>query len=221
MKYNLIDIAEEITLESYNIGLFACKFFYKVSNLESLKNCMDDYVANRFSQRLEYFAYEHSKISDKEKKEFYDDLVTNNRNLNHLYEFIENARTTTYELQAKFLARLSVELMRNKTLQYQEAELINIVSHLNDIDFLSIKNNLILPKDTTESGYFKISETEDYFTYRKCLKLQIFDKMTKDNFRLNGIERPSSVDGKDIYLEHAIHSYITYDFMKILNEIRI
>lgn len=213
MKYDIIDIAEEIARESYNIGVFACKFFYKVSNLESLKNSMDDYVVNRFSQRLECFAHEHSKISDKEKKEFYDDLVTNDKNLNYLYEFIENARTTTYELQAKFLARLSVELIRNKTLKYQEAELINIVSQLNDIDFLSIKNNLILPEDITQRGCFTIVETVDYFTYNKCIKLQIFDKMTKDNFRLDGIARPSPND------QYAIHTYITQDFMKILNDI--
>ncbi len=213
MKYDIIDVVEEFAREGYNIGLFVCNFFYKESSLKSLKNSMDDYMVNRFSQRLEYFAYEHSKISDKEKKEFYDDLVTNDRNLNYLYEFIENARTTTYELQAKFLARLSVELIRNKTLQYQEAELINIVSQLNDIDFLSIKNNLILPDDITQRGCFTMVETVDYFTYNKCIKLQIFDKMTKDNFRLYGIERPSPND------QYAIHTYITQDFLKILNEI--
>lgn len=219
MKYNLVDIAEEIAQEGYNIGLFACKFFYQESKLESLKNCMDDYIVNRFSQRLEYFAYEHSKISDKEKKEFYNDLVTNNKNLNYLYEFIENARRTTYEMQAKFLARLSVELIRNKTLQYQEAELINIVLQLNDMDFLSIKNNLILPENATDRGYFEINKTTDYFTYKKCIKLQVFDEMTKENFRLSGIEKPTPNYEKNIHAEYAIHSYITQDFMRILNEI--
>lgn len=70
MKYDIIDIAEDISQESYNIGRFVCKFFYQVSNLESLKKSMDEYMVSRFSQRLEYFVYEHNKISEKEKKDF-------------------------------------------------------------------------------------------------------------------------------------------------------
>lgn len=219
MNDTLIDIVEDIAEEGYHIGKFACKFFYQVSNLEALKNSMDNYMLSRFSQRLKYFVYEHSKISDKVKQEFYKDLTTNSRNLNYLYEFIENTRTTTYELQAKFLARLSVELIQNKTLQYQEVELIGIVSQLNDIDFISIKNNLVLPKNRMESGYFKIEETEDYYTYRKCIKLEIFDEMTKDNFRSNGLPLPSHDYNNNKFSKHAVHSHITNSFMKILDDI--
>ena len=219
MNNTLIDIVEDMAEESYHIGKFACRFFYRVSNLESLKTSMDEYMINRFSHRLEYFAYEHSKISNQEKEKFYKDLSSNQRNQNYLYEFIESTRTATYELQAKFLARLSVELIRNQTLQYQETELIGIVSQLNDIDFISIKNNLVLPKNERESGYFTIVETEDYYTYRKCIKLQIFDEMTKDNFRLNGLPLPSSDYENNKFSRYAVHNHITYDFIKILDDI--
>ena len=71
MKYTILDIAEEISQESYNIGRFVCKFFYQVSSLQSLNKSMDEYMVSRFSQRLEYFVHEHNKISEKEKKDFY------------------------------------------------------------------------------------------------------------------------------------------------------
>lgn len=43
--------------------------------------------------------------------------------------------------------------------------------------------------------------------------------MTKDNFRLNGLEMPTHEYKKNTFSEYAVHSYVTNDFMKILKEI--
>lgn len=133
---NIINISEEIAKKGYAISLFAFKAFYRVSNLEALKNSMDDYIVERFSQRLEYFVYEHEKLSFEEKQKFYNDLANNQQNLNYLYEFVEKARTSTFDLHAKILAKLSVNFIKNKSLNYEESTLLSNMNIFVENDFI-------------------------------------------------------------------------------------
>lgn len=175
-KYDIVDAAEDASKVAYSIGVFSLKAFYQVSNLEALKNSWDAYAISRFSQRLEYFTFEHKKLSTQEKKDFYTDLSRNKQNLNYLYEFIEKSRTTIYDLHAKLLARLSVELIKNGQLNYYESNLLSNISQLNDLDLIKIHDEL---KDKnleeTNTYTFKISNYQDYSTFNKCLLFTFFE----------------------------------------------
>lgn len=135
-KYDIIEVAEDLAKTGYSIGSFACKYFYKVSSLEVLNDSMDAYKLSRFKQRLEYFTHEHENISNKEKEDFYSDLKNNTQNLDYLYEFIEKTRTSTYDIHAKILSKLSVSLIKRKGLNYYESSLVSNLSTLNEDDFL-------------------------------------------------------------------------------------
>ncbi|MGB6329660.1 MAG: hypothetical protein WBF48_12115 [Halarcobacter sp.] len=145
-RYDIVDAAEDASKVGYSVGVFAAKAFYQVSGIEALKNSVDAYMLSRFSQRLEYFVHEHENLTYNEKKEFYDDLKSNKQNLNYLYEIIENTRTTTYELHAQILAKLSCKLIKNKEFNFYESSLLANLYTLTNEDFLTYKlvmNSLI------------------------------------------------------------------------------
>ncbi len=180
-KYDIVDVAEEIVGFGYSVSVFACKYFYQVSNLEALSNSMDAYIADRFKQRLEYFVFEHKQLTDKEKKDFYQDLSSNKQNLNYLYDFIEKARTTTYEYHVEILAKLSVKLIKNKGLNYYDDVILSYLNNFNDEDlniFFSaiIASSFLDPTTKLKDKYRVINnewmELEDdkeirYFVLRK------------------------------------------------------
>ncbi|RXJ99510.1 hypothetical protein CRU98_05645 [Arcobacter sp. CECT 8986] len=181
-KYDIIDAAEDAAKVGYSVGVFACKFFYQVSNVEALKNGMDAYMLSRFSQRLEYFTHEHSKLKDEQKKSFYDDLSSNTQNLNYLYDFIEKSRTTVNDLHAKLLARLSVELVKNKKLDYYEMTLLSNIHMLNDLDLIKIHKELSKVNFSSEgSKIFEVNTFEDYCTFNKCNQLGFFEYRVKNS----------------------------------------
>jgi len=180
-KYDIVDVVEEIVGFGYSVSVFACKYFYQVSNLEALSNSMDAYIADRFKQRLEYFVFEHKQLTDKEKKDFYQDLSSNKQNLNYLNDFIEKARTTTYEYHVEILAKLSVKLIKNKGLNYYDDVILSYLNNFNDEDlniFFSaiIASSFLDPTTKLKDKYRVISnewmELEDdkeirYFVLRK------------------------------------------------------
>lgn len=181
-KYNIVDAAEDAAKFGYSVGVFGAKLFYQVSGLDTLGNAMDSFVAERFRQRLEYFTHEHDKISDKEKKTFYDNLKNNPQNLNYLYEFIEKARMTTYELHAKLLARLSVELVKNNGLTYFDSSLLSNLDTLNDEDILF---------------FFKVAQSGVRHK-RLLLAENIFIDMGKEKLILNKYEKLNLIEDLEV-----------------------
>jgi len=141
-RYDIVDVAEDVSKVGYSIGVFVANAFYQVSGIEDLKNSMDAYMVSRFSQRLEYFTHEHDKLSVDEKKAFYNDLKNNKQNVNYLYEFVEKARTTTFELHARIYAILSARIVKNGELNYYESALLANISSLNEVDFISLQKAL-------------------------------------------------------------------------------
>ena len=133
-KYNIVDAAEDAARCGYSVGVFASKLFYQVSGIKDLRSCMDSYIASRFEQRLEYFTYEHDKLSPEQKETFYTNLKENKQHINYLYEFIEKARTTTYDIHAKILAKLSANLIQNGELSYEESSFFDNLLLLNETD---------------------------------------------------------------------------------------
>ncbi len=173
-----IEVIEEMSKTVYSIGTFVAKVFYKVYNIEALKNGLDAYMLERFKRRLENFTYEHNKLSDNEKQAFYEDLKSNKQNLNYLYEFVEKARTTTFDLHAKILARLSVDLIKNKKLNYYESSLIVNINSLTDNDIMLFYKQLINLKMTPNENNLKVwllnfNEFEEEIAIRKFINIGI------------------------------------------------
>ncbi len=137
-RYNIVDAAEDASKVGYSVGVFAAKAFYQVSGIKTLRNSMDAYMLSRFSQRLEYFVHEHENLTYNEKKEFYDDLKNNKQNVNYLYEFVEKARTTTFDIHARIYAVISAKLIRNKTLSYFENNLLSNLHSFNIEDLMHL-----------------------------------------------------------------------------------
>lgn len=174
-KYDIVDIAEDISKEGYSIGVFASKAFYHVSGINALSEAMTAYSAERFKQRLEDFAFEHNKLSENEKKEFYNNLKSNKQNLNLLYEFVEKARTSTYDLHAKILAKLSANLVKNGDLNYHEKTLLSNIDILNDEDFIKfyevLKNsNIEINVVEKEKIQFPITTYMEYYIFENLEK---------------------------------------------------
>ncbi|UTJ07387.1 hypothetical protein [Arcobacter roscoffensis] len=188
-EYNIIDVIEDISKVGYSIGVFACKYIYKASSVETLKNSMDAYVASRFLQRLEYFINEHDKISNYEKEDFYSSLISNKQNMNYLYEFIEKARTTTYDIHSKIYALLSVRLIRNKGLKYYEDLILSNLHLLNEHDLRYLGYILGI---TTEHNYytdnFSEIKSEEKLNKMKVYKSRKFGKLKIDNEHIFIIE---------------------------------
>lgn len=178
-KYSVIEAADDAAKLGYSVGLFGVRAFYGVSGLESLGNAMDAYSAERFRQRLEYFTNNHKILSEQVKKEFYDDIKTNKQNLNYLYEFIEKARVTTYELHARLLARLSVELIKNKGLSYFESSLLSNLNLLNDEDIKIIYAFLKEYKnsDVDARVTFQFNSYNYLNTFNKAVQIALIDEL--------------------------------------------
>lgn len=205
-RYDIIDVAEEMSKGAYNLGYFVLNGFCKVTNLEALKQSYDAYQISRFSQTIEDFQFEHDKLSENEKRDFYKDLKYNEQNLHYLHSLFNKSRESIFLIHMKILSKLSAELIKNKDLNYFQSTLLANINILNEDDITYIaylfhiikahkscssngrdmKLSLIhrtrqrrLFENRTKSGYtftFSIFEYSHYYTYQKCLQLGIFIK---------------------------------------------
>ena len=183
-KYDLLEAVEDASKINYSVGVFATKFFYQVSGINALVKSMDSYVLSRFSQRLEYYIYEHNNLSSKQKELFYNDLKNNQQNLNFLYEFIEKTRVTTFDLHARLLARLSVNLIKNNELSYFESNLLSNISTLNDVDIKKIYA-FLKEHEYEESDNevdFKFDNFNCITTFNKAIQIGIIDGQSSFGF---------------------------------------
>lgn len=181
-EYTIIDIAEDCAKFGYSITVFMAKFFYQVSNIETLKNSMDAFMISRFKQRLEYFTFEYDKLSKSEKKSFYEDLKSNKQNQNYLYELVEKSRTSTFDIHAKIYAVISAKLVKNKRLSYFENDLLSYLHLLNEEDIMHLAFILRIvdePQDycKNEDSSFKIQV--DMFKIPRPIKNLYFIKHNK------------------------------------------
>jgi len=165
----LIAFGEELGKEGYSIVKAGLNTFYKAKG-EIAAYTIDTYMNIRFEIRLEDFTYEQERLSKEQKESFYENI--NARQLNFLFELLEKARTSTYDLHAKILARLYSNLILNGNLDYHESTFLANISILNDEDIYTIYNFLKNKKDVDDFNkivMFKVSNFQDLNTYNKCL----------------------------------------------------
>ncbi|MFW2609773.1 hypothetical protein [Aliarcobacter butzleri] len=190
-RYDIVDIADDICKETYNFGLFGLKAFYKVSNLEALHQSFNAYDISRFSQTIEVFQYEHEKIDEEKRKEFYQDLKYNEQNLAYLYSMFEKARTSSFLIHSKILAWLSTYLVENKELNYYQAAFLANIDTLNELDF---KYFYELLKEQPEIKRIFTNDTITVTIINKFLQIGVLSKSDKTNLGGDGKENKYSVD---------------------------
>lgn len=221
--YNIVDATEDSAKVGYSFMVFGLKYFYQVSSVGALKNSYDAYALSRFSQTIETFQFNHEQLNIEERKSFYEDLEYNEQNLHYLYSLFDKARTSTYLLHMKILARLSANLIKNKTLSYFEQNLLNDINTLNNKDILYIhrflKNNNeslndIQDKTTIKNSkmiVFKINTHEENMVFEKCLKIGIIS--IENSFGFANNNSPLYKDKGCYFTKNS------FEFYEILNEV--
>ena len=131
-KY-LITFGDELGKESYSIVKAGVNTLFKAKG-ELAAYTIDNYMNTRFNIRIEDFAYEQDKLSENQKKNFYDNITY--KQLNYLFELLDKARTSTYDLHSKILSKLYLNLLKNGDLNYIECTLISNIHSLVEFDFL-------------------------------------------------------------------------------------
>ena len=180
----LLDFTNELGKEGYSIVKAGVKTFYKVKG-ELAAYTIDNYMNTRFEIRLEDFEYEQEKLSQEAKKNFYKNIDA--KQLNFLFELLERARTSTYDLHAKILARLYGNLVSKGKLDYHESTLLSNINIMNDEDFFKFYSllddffekksididNMIMKQECLE---FEIGSYTDLYIYDKLLRVGLISK---------------------------------------------
>lgn len=162
-------IVELISKEGFAIIIAAKHTVYKLKAgpvLYFTHSFMDE----RFKIRLNDFIYEEEQLSDTSKKKFYEDI--DNKNINIIFDLLEKARTTTYDLHAKILAKLYGRLLQNGKLDYYEHALLANINSLSDLDFMYFHN---LIKNKPESPLITNDDWE-YIAINKFIQIGILSK---------------------------------------------
>jgi len=216
-KYDIVDMADEACEGIISVGTFVSRVFYHVSNLDALPQAMDQMSANRFKNRIYKNADIWDKLTDNQRKNFFNDLKSNPQNLNYLYEFFEKIRITMYELHARLLFRLLVELFQNKGLTYFESNLLASIDSFNDVDIKRIYE-FLKEHENEKIGVvleFNFNNYSYLNTYRKSLQLGIIDTVTPGmNFFNPNDKQRDKPQSRNCYL-----TQYSNEFLILLNDI--
>lgn len=163
------EIVELASKEGYALIKAAASTLYK-SKVEVASHFMHRFMEERFKIRLQDFIYEEERLSDRSKKKFYEDI--DNEKINIIFDLLEKARTTTYDLHAKILAKLYSRLFQNGKLDYYEHALLANINSLSDLDFMYFHN---LVKNKPKSPLMTSDDCE-YIAINKFIQIGILSK---------------------------------------------
>ncbi len=202
-------ICEEIEDETVAFVKSVAKVFYKAKS-EIVTFSMGTYMNERFIKRIERFEKEEELLSPQQIKTFYDDI--NETKLDILFELLEKTRTSTFDLQAKILAKLYGNYLRKNHLNMHEITLISNINIFNEADFLMYKWVMMR-----------------YFSYKKkSIEINIYSCTDAVYNSLNSIQKflnlgfftyPKAEFGKTIQNTYAFTDFIESDYSKELYEI--
>ena len=163
------EIVELASKEGCALTTAAVSTLYK-SKVELASHFMHRFMDERFKIRLKDFIYEEERLSDTSKKKFYEDI--DNNNINIIFDLLEKARTTTYDLHAKILAKLYSRLLQNGKLDYYEHALLANINSLSDLDFMYFYN---LVKNKPK-GPLTTNDDCEYIAINKFIQIGILSK---------------------------------------------
>lgn len=174
----LIAFGEELGKEGYSIVKAGLNTFYKAKG-EMAAYLIDNYMNTRFEIRLEDFVYEQEKLSKEQKENFYQNI--DSRQLNFLFELLEKARTSTYDLHAKILARLYGNLILNGSLDYHESTFLANINIMNDEDLIKFHKLLeeFFNKNGIDIDSIIMKQKVLKFETKTYMDIYIYDKLLR------------------------------------------
>lgn len=205
----LTDFADELGKEGYSIVKAGVKTFYKAKG-ELAAYTIDNYMNTRFEIRLKDFTYEQEKLTSKQKENFYKNIDA--KQLNFLFELLEKARTSTYDLHAKILARLYGNLVENGKLNYHESTLLANINIMNDEDFSKFYTLLdeFFRENCTDMDTVLMKEQSLNFKIETYTDLYIYDKL----LRVGLIAETSIIDAGNLTASGEVKLFYIHNFSK-------
>ncbi|MDN5090989.1 hypothetical protein [Aliarcobacter butzleri] len=201
----LLDFTEELGKEGYSIVKAGVKTLYKAKG-ELAVHAIQSYMNTRFEIRLEDFAYEQEKLSKEQKENFYKNI--NHKKLNFLFELLENARTTAYDLHAKILSKLYGNFLRKGELDYHEKTLLSNIDILNDEDLKYFHKVLNTVEDINIS---EIKKLKINFPIKSYSEHYIFEKLVRVGLLIDSSNIDAgTIGGKEFILNDRafyIHNF--------------
>ncbi len=175
-------LLEEVEDKTVSFAIAAISTFYKAKG-EIVSHAINNYQNVRFTKRIERFAEQEKLFSHKQIKDFY--LSIDENKLDILFELFEKARTSTYDLHAKILAKLYGNFLKNGELDYHEKTFLSNIDILNEDDLYKFYNALEdffkkenIDIDTAEMKrirlVFKIDTYTEHYIYEKLIRVGLF-----------------------------------------------
>ena len=139
----LIDIFEDVTKEGLS-GVFGLTHIAKkYTGVSLVLEGLEKRKFKRFEYRVKDFIFAEEKLTEEERKAFFDDIT--DEQFNYFMQLFEIAYDSMYDIHAKILAKLYENLLINKELTYFEESLLANMKIFNQTDFLVFyKKYLIL-----------------------------------------------------------------------------
>jgi len=190
-------LLEELVDETVPFAKAAVSTFYKAKG-ELFAHTIGTYQNARFTKRIERFAEQEKLLSPKQIKNFYENI--DESKLNILFELFEKARTSTYDLHAKILAKLYGVYLNKGEFNYHEKTFLANISILNDEDLLKFYNllaaffkekgtNIDIVVMKKEKLIFKTETYTDLYIYEKLIRVGLI--VNHDNSRGMNFYQPS------------------------------
>ena len=205
-KYT-VKIKDFVDKEGMPIAKAGVKALYETHGGKTFDGIKDYYFDQRFEERLKSFSHEEEQLTDQEKKEFYENIEANN--LNYLFELLDKARTSIFDIQANILSKIYLNLLKyNELSSFDIVLLMNINNiSLNDVKILNSAINQLDDEDNSYVYYPKnYMETK---TLQRFLMFGIFDLN-------NNAEKKENEESELLYIQN--NDFAMY-IKKILNDI--
>ena len=153
-------------------------------------DAINNYREYRFTQIQNRFIEEEELLSSEQVKNFYKNI--DNTKLDLLFDLLDKARTTAYDLHAKILSKLYGNFLTNSKLNYHEKTLLSNIDILNDEDLIHFHK--VLKENVPDINEAEIKRIKISFPINTYTEHYIFEKI----IRVGLIVESSDIDSGTI-----------------------
>ncbi|MFY9088644.1 hypothetical protein [Arcobacter aquimarinus] len=138
-------------------------------------DAINNYREYRFTQIQNRFIEEEELLSSEQVKNFYKNI--DNTKLDLLFDLLDKARTTAYNLHSKILSKLYGNFLRNGKLDYHEKTLLSNIDMLNDEDLIYFHK--VLKENVSDINEAEIKQIKISFPINTYTEHYIFEKIIR------------------------------------------
>lgn len=153
----------------------AIKTVVKTLYNRTVGDAINNYRDYRFTQIQNRFIEEEELLSPEQVKNFYKDIDSTKLDL--LYDLLDKARTTAYDLHTKILSKLYGNFLGKGELDYHEKTLLSNIDVLNDEDLIHFHK--VLKENVNNIYEAKIKELKISFPIKTYTEYYIFHKLER------------------------------------------